>query len=443
MQLLISVSALLLSVMLLQMGIGALRPFDSISGIALGFTSVDIGLIASGHFAGFLCGCLLGPKLVYRAGHSRAFAILAAVGVISIIAHTIKADPYFWTFVRTFGGFAVAGCYTVIESWLQATATNQIRARVFSIYRIANFAGQIFANSLIGVLTPASYISYNVLAMIMCLALIPLTVTLSKEPSLPTTQKFWPFLAYRISPLAPLGVVIAGISTSAFGLIAPLYAANLGMSNLEISYFLTVAVIGGVIVHLPAGFLADRFGRRSVLMSFSILSTVVCLVIGSDLVDLAARGHGVSLFLALLFGISTFPIYSLSAAHANDFAGSDDVLDLSASLIFFYALGAIISPIIAGYIIGRFGMSYLFIYISLAHILLMTFTVGSPLHGRYPVMTSHMPITQEQACLSQILFADVTLRINATNHSAIFIASDATSTKQFRDEILLIATPIE
>ncbi len=375
MQLLISLSALLLSVMLVQMGIGALRPFDSISGAALGFTSVDIGLIASGHFAGFLCGCLLGPKLVYRAGHSRAFAILAAVGVISIIAHTIKADPYFWTFARILGGFAVAGCYTVIESWLQAKATNQIRARVFSIYRIADFAGQIFANILIGVLTPASYISYNVLAMIMCLALIPLTVTLSKEPSLPTTQKFRPFLAYRISPLATLGVVIAGISTSAFGSIAPLYAANLGMSNLEISYFLTAAIIGGVIVHPPVGFLADRFDRRSVLMLFSILSTVVCLVIGSDLVDLEARGHGVSLFLALLFGISTFPIYSLSAAHANDFAGSYDGLDLSASLIFFYALGAIISPIIAGYIIGRFGTSYLFIYISLAHILLMTFTV--------------------------------------------------------------------
>ena len=52
--------------------------------------------------------------------------------------------------------------------------------------------------------------------MIMCLALIPLAVTLSKEPSLPTTQKFRPYLAYQISPLATLGVVIAGISTSAF-----------------------------------------------------------------------------------------------------------------------------------------------------------------------------------------------------------------------------------
>lgn len=375
MQLLISLSALLLSVMLVQMGIGALRPFDTISGAALGFTGVEIGLVASGHFIGFLGGCLIGPKLVYRAGHSRAFAILAAVGVISIIAHTIQADPYFWTFARIFGGFAVAGCYTVIESWLQAKATNHIRARVFSIYRIADFAGQIFANSLIGVLTPASYLSYNILAMIMCLALIPLAVTLSKEPGLPETNKLRPLLAYKISPLATLGVVIAGVSTAAFGSIAPLYAANIGMSTLEISYFLTAAVIGGIIVHPPAGFLADQFDRRSVLMFFSILSTIVCLVVGTGIVEPNGQDHFGSLLFALLFGFSTFPIYSLSVAHANDFASPHDVLDLSASLIFFYALGAIISPVIAGYVIGAFGTPYLFVYISVAHIVLMVFTV--------------------------------------------------------------------
>ena len=38
MKLLISPSALLLSIILVQMGIGALRPFDTISGQALGFT---------------------------------------------------------------------------------------------------------------------------------------------------------------------------------------------------------------------------------------------------------------------------------------------------------------------------------------------------------------------------------------------------------------------
>ena len=69
-----------------QMGIGSLRPFDAISGQALGFASVEIGFFASGHFAGFLLGCIFSPYLVRRAGHSRAFAVMAGVAVISIIA---------------------------------------------------------------------------------------------------------------------------------------------------------------------------------------------------------------------------------------------------------------------------------------------------------------------------------------------------------------------
>jgi hypothetical protein len=52
-----------------------------------------------------------------------------------------------------------------------------------------------------------------------------------------------------------------------------------------------------------------------------------------------------------------------------------------------------------------------------------------------------MPITQEQPCLSQILFVDVTLRINATNLSAISsAASDLTKTNQFYNKAFSTAT---
>ncbi len=46
MKLLISLSVLLLSIILVQMGIGSLRPFNTISGQLLGFTPIEIGIIA-------------------------------------------------------------------------------------------------------------------------------------------------------------------------------------------------------------------------------------------------------------------------------------------------------------------------------------------------------------------------------------------------------------
>tara|TARA_B100001057_G_scaffold174544_1_gene175161 strand:- start:111 stop:455 length:345 start_codon:yes stop_codon:yes gene_type:complete len=114
MHLLISLSALFISTIFVQMGIGSMRPFDAISGEALGFSTIEIGLIASGHFFGFLLGCLFSPQIVRRSGHSRAFAVMAVIAVISIVAHPLLPDAIFWMAVRILSGFSIAGCYTVI-----------------------------------------------------------------------------------------------------------------------------------------------------------------------------------------------------------------------------------------------------------------------------------------------------------------------------------------
>ena len=54
MRLLISFVALFLSVALLQLGSGGVAPLDAISGITLGFSTGQIGLLGSAHFLGFL-----------------------------------------------------------------------------------------------------------------------------------------------------------------------------------------------------------------------------------------------------------------------------------------------------------------------------------------------------------------------------------------------------
>ncbi len=375
MRLLISLSALLISTLFVQMGIGALRPFDAISGQALGFSPVEIGLLASGHFAGFLLGCVFGPHLVRRAGHSRAFAVMAGAAVISIIAHPLIPDAMFWTAIRVLSGFSVAGCYTLIESWLQAKITNDIRGRVFSIYRLVDMSGQIMANAIIATLTPASYVSYNLIAIIMCLAILPLALTQSKEPELPERVSYQPFFAIRISPLAGFGVVVAGLSTATFGSVGPIYAIAVGLDLSQIALFLVVSTIGGMASQLPAGILADKISRRAVLLVFSIMASALCLLMMMPVADITVGGVPLVYVMSFLFGFTTFPIYSICAAHASDFVNQDRMITLSASLIFLYASGAIVSPLFAGMIIERYGAAMMFSLIATAHILLMIFTI--------------------------------------------------------------------
>lgn len=376
MRLLVSFSALFLSVFLVQMGLGALRPFDTISGQALNFSSVEIGMIASGHFAGFLLGCVISPRLALRIGHLRSFVVMVAIATVTIVAHPLFPDPYIWALIRVGSGFAIAGCYTVIESWLQAKLTNKIRGRIFGVYRMVDLSGQLMANGIIAILTPASYVSYNIIAIVMCLSFLPLAMTQSKEPTLPKNIQFKPFVAFQISPLATLGVIVAGISTAAFGSVAPIYAVEMGLSIRSIAVFLIASILGGMLSQVPAGKLADQLlSRRSVLMLFSVLATITCIGMSTKLTGKYIMDIPAIHIFAFLFGFTTFPIYSVCAAHANDFTARDQILNLSASLIFFYAIGAIISPLVAGYIIDNFGASMMFVYISLAHMVLLFYTI--------------------------------------------------------------------
>ncbi len=369
MRLLISFAALFLSVILLQLSSGGVGPLDALSGVALGFSSAEIGLLGSAHFVGFFVGCWWAPRLMGSVGHARAFAACTAVGVIGLLAHMLLVDAYAWALMRIASGLCVAGCYTVIESWLQSKVTNETRGRAMGPYRGVDMGASLVAQMLIGVLEPASYVSYNLLAIFCCASLLPLTLTTADQPEIPAAPRLRPSIAWTLSPLAVAGVLVAGLSSAAFRMVGPLYGAEVGLAADQIAWFLAAFVLGGALGQWPTGWLADKMDRRWVLIVLSVAAMVSCAV------TVTASGAGtLAVFLsAMFFGLTTFPIYSVAAAHAHDFAEDSQRVDLSAALLFFFALGAIASPLISSSLIEAFGPGALFTFVSLGHLALVVF----------------------------------------------------------------------
>ena len=83
MPVIISLAALFLSVAFLQLSSGAIGPLDVLSGLQEGFTTGQVGLLGSAHFAGFFVGCWWAPRLMGDVGHNRAFAAFAAASTSS------------------------------------------------------------------------------------------------------------------------------------------------------------------------------------------------------------------------------------------------------------------------------------------------------------------------------------------------------------------------
>ena len=385
MRLIISFAALFLSVLLLQLSTGGVGPLDVLSGAQLGFTNAQIGLLGSAHFAGFFIGCWWAPRLMGEVGHSRAFAAFTAMGAIGLLAHMMWVDAYAWAVMRAASGFCVAGCYTVIEAWLQAKTDNANRGRTMGTYRMVDTGGSLIAQLMIGVLAPADYVSYNLLALLCCAALLPLTLTRLSQPETGVAPRLRLGLAWGLSPLAVVGVVVSGVSGASFRMIGPLYGTQVGLSADQIGLFLAAYVLGGAFAQWPAGWLADRYDRRRVLVGFSIFSIAGCVT------TVALSGWGVwGIFIAaLIFGAATFPIYSIAAAHAHDWAEDAQRVELSAALMFAYALGAIASPLVTSGLIALYGPSALFVFIAGAHVGLLIF--GFFRMGRRPSAAQRNP----------------------------------------------------
>lgn len=385
MRMMISFAALFLSVALLQLSSGGVGPLDVLSGTELGFSRQQIGFLGSAHFFGFFIGCWIAPRLLGSVGHSRAFAAFTASGSIGLIGHMMVIDPYAWALMRVASGLCVAGCYTVVEAWLQAKVTNETRGRAMGTYRMVDMTGSLVAQLLIGFLTPASYVSYNLLAILCCAALLPITMTKVAQPETPSSPRLRPGLAYTRSPLAVAGVIVAALSSASFRMVGPIYGQEVGLSAGQIAWFLGAFVIGGALAQLPVGWLADKYDRRWVLIWLSVAAILSCGV------TVGASGSGVwGVMLASgLFGLTTFPIYSVAAAHAHDYASSEERVELSAALMFWFAMGAIAAPYFASVLIDGFGPAALFAMLATGHVVLIVFGLV-----RMGVRRGHAPRTR-------------------------------------------------
>ena len=369
MRMLISFAALFLSVALLQLSSGGVGPLDALSGLVLDFSTQEIGLLGSAHFVGFFIGCWWAPRLMGSVGHSRAFAAFTAAGAIGLLAHMLVLDPYAWAAMRVASGLCVAGCYTIIESWLQAKVTNETRGRTMGVYRIVDMTGSLAAQMVISVLEPASYVSYNILAILCCAALLPLTLTRVPQPETPDAPRLRPMLAVASSPLAAAGVVVAALSSASFRMVGPLYGQEVGLSVDQIAWFLAAFVLGGAVAQYPVGWLADKFDRRWILIWLSVAAVASCAIT----VAVQQSGTLGVMLTAGLFGFTSFPIYSVAAAHAHDFAESHERVELSAALMFWFAAGAIAAPYGASVLIQAYGPPALFAMIAVAHVILVVF----------------------------------------------------------------------
>lgn len=355
-----SVFTLLIGVAIILSGSGLLGTLLGVRGQFEGFSTAVLGLIMSGYFLGFLIGTRLIPRLIRQVGHIRVFATLASLASIATLLHGLYVSPVLWFVLRLASGICIVGLYISIESWLNERAGNEERGHVFSAYMTTTLIGLGIGQLLLMSGEIDTLELFALASVLLSLGLVPVAMTEVKEPQIVAASRLGLRKLYSISPLGVVACVFAGLGSGSFWSLAPVFAAAVGLDKAGVATFMGLTILGGIVMLWPVGRYSDGHERRKVLAwacGFAAMGALSAAI---------AVDHGFIWVMlgGFAYGSFAFSIYSLAAAHTIDHLDRSHVLEVTSTLQFMWAIGAIVGPIVAGILMQTLGPESLMFFIA-------------------------------------------------------------------------------
>jgi MFS family permease len=336
-----------------------------------GFSTQIVGLIMAAYFLGLLQGALRAGMIVAAVGHIRAFAAFASVMSVTALMHVIVVDQIVWCVLRFVSGFCMAGMILVTESWLNARCTKRTRGQVMALYMITNYFAAGCGQFLLTIADPARFQLFSIASIIFSLALVPVLLTQAAAPKPPQRDPLNLRELWRTSPLGLMGSFCAGMVNASFYSLAPVFALGLGLDVSGISRFMASVIFGGLLLQYPVGRLSDRIDRRVVLSMVTLATAAACVAI-----VLVFEWNPRWIYVpAVIYGGLSFTVYSLCAAHANDFAPVEKLVQTASGLLTAYGFGAFLGPIVAAAFMGWIGPEGLFVMSAIVSAFLGSFAI--------------------------------------------------------------------
>lgn len=352
--------ALFLGVLLLMIGNGLQGTLLGLRGAFEGFDASVMAWVMSAYFAGFLFGSRMAPGMIQRVGHVRVFAALASLISAGFILYAAVPDPIAWAAMRFVVGFCFSGVYVVCESWLNDASTNETRGKTLSLYMIVQMLGIISAQFIVNFADASSYILFVVMSVLVSVSFAPILLSATPAPVFQGAKPMTLRQLYVTSPLGCVGMFFMGaVFAGMFGMSA-VYGAEKGLTVADITTFVAVMYLGGMVLQYPIGWMSDRMDRRRLI-------TFTCLVAAATMIPAAAfaGSYIVLLVAAFVLGGLGNPLYSLLIAYTADYLEPEDMAAASGGLMFINGSGAVLGPFIVGAMMTNLGPDFFFVFMAL------------------------------------------------------------------------------
>jgi MFS family permease len=245
---------------------------------------------------------------------------------------------------------------------------------------------------------PNGFTFFAIAAIFYCLALVPTAISSTSTPAPLVHVKLDLKALWRNSPVAVIGVLFVGVSNSAFGTLAAVYADRVGLVLATIALFTSIPILVGALVLVGL--------------------TVLALAADTAFLVLAPESRVLNLVLAGILGGSIFAMYPVIVAHANDHAAPGTAIQISGGLLLLYGVGGIIGPLLAGWAMAGLADRALFMVTAGSHVVVIFYTLWRILQSEAVAVEDkkefQMAVGGRASTPQTAVFADADNQIDAT-----------------------------
>lgn len=335
--------AMLGSITAVGVTLGLSAPLFSVVLDRMGLDAASVGLNTSVGVGATLVVAPLVPWLLRRMG---AAALMLGGIVLSAAALLVAGylhEAWLWFLIRFVIGVGMSLHWIISETWINHVASERNRGFIAGLYSALMGLGFAIGPVILGITGSEGVAPFAISAAVVLLAGAPLLWVWGATPALQHQPGQTTLSVLQLAPVIMLASVISGFVDTATLALLPVYGLRVGMDEATAVLQLTVATIGAVVLQLPIGWLADRYGRRITLVACAAVKTATVAVLPAVL-DLPW------LLWPVLFvwGGVMIAFYTLALALMGTRFRGETLAKATSALVITYCLGSIVGPLAIG-----------------------------------------------------------------------------------------------
>lgn len=317
-----------------------------------GLSPAEIGLSAAMMPLGLVLSASLVPAAVRLVG-ARALAVSCALlAACCFLAIGWLQNWIAWYVIRFLLGFLVNPLYILGEVWALALADPARRGRIMGIFNTVMGAGYAAGPLTLAAVGTAGWppFAVGICGFLLCAAILAavsrnLSGFEAREGEVSGGLLWFAGLA----PALLFAVGVAAAAQQGTYSLMPVFGGAYGLGDATLAALVTALSIGNIVVQIPLGLAAERFGARAMIIGCALATAVCALLLPATIGTLAVWP-----VLVVMGGVG-YGVYTMALVELGDRFSGATLVAGNAAFALMWGAGGIVGPPGAGAAIQAFG----------------------------------------------------------------------------------------